>query len=137
MKKILLILIAIAVVTGAAGGYYLWNKPHKNMSKADAVHSVDANALLKEYESDEAAANAKYLSKIIEVKGEVAQVLEGENTTIVLATENGIFGVKCELDPHSKVEFPTYKAGDQVTLKGECTGFLGDVVLVRCVPSER
>lgn len=137
MKKILLILIAIAAVAGAAGGYYLWNKPHQNMSKADAAYALEANALFMEYESDEAAANAKYLSKIIEVKGEVSQVLEGENTTVVLATENGIFGVKCELDPHSKVEFPSYKAGDQVALKGECTGFLGDVVLVRCVPSER
>lgn len=137
MKKTLLIVIAIAAVAGAAGGYYLWNKPHKNMTKAEAAHSVEANALLSEYENDEAAANAKYLSRIIEVKGEVAQVLEGENTTVVLATENGIFGIKCELDPHSKVEFPTYKAGDQVALKGECTGFLGDVVLVRCVPVER
>lgn len=135
MKKIFLLVIAIAAVAGAGVGYYLWNKPHQNMSKADAAYSLEANALLAEYESDEAAANSKYLSKIIEVKGEVAQVLDGENTTVVLATENGIFGIKCELDPHSKVEFPTYKAGDQVALKGECTGYLGDVVLVRCVPS--
>ncbi|MBP8239482.1 MAG: hypothetical protein KAX50_05960 [Saprospiraceae bacterium] len=137
MKKVFFLVIAIAALAGAAAGYYLWNKPHQNISKAEAAHSVEANALFVEFESDEAAANTKYLSKIIEVKGEVSQVLDGKNTTIVLATENGIFGVKCELDPHSKVAFPDYKSGDQVALKGECTGFLGDVVLVRCVPSER
>jgi len=137
MKKVFFLVVAIAALAGAAAGYYLWNKPHQNISKAEAAYSVEANALFVEFESDETAANAKYLSKIIEVKGEVSQVLDGENTTVVLATENGIFGVKCELDPHSKVAFPTYKSGDQVTLKGECSGFLGDVVLVRCVPSER
>jgi hypothetical protein len=134
MKKIILLLFAAAVVIGGGVGYYMWNKPHKDMSKAAAVFSLDADALFSEYEADESAADAKYLGKVVQVSGTVAQVLPGEKITIVLETENGIFGVKCELDPFSDVEFPDYQPGDKVHLKGECSGFLGDVVLMRCVP---
>ncbi len=134
MKKFLIAALAVFVVIGAAVGYYMWNKPHKDMTKAKAEYSLDANALFSEFEADENAANAKYLGKIVEVSGTIAQVLPGDKTTVVLETENGIFGVKCELDPFSDVAFPEYQQGDVVSLKGNCTGFLGDVVLVRCVP---
>lgn len=134
MKKNLFVLLVIGVVAGAVVGYYLWNKPHKNMSSAKAAYSIDAQSLFDAYDTDEAGANQKYLGKVIAVSGVVSQVVEGEKKTVVLATDNGVFGVKCELDPFSTVKFPDYKAGEQVMLKGECTGFLGDVVLVRCVP---
>ncbi len=136
MKKLLFALFGIGIVAGAAVGYYLWNKPHKNMSSTKAAYSIDAQSLFETYDADEAEANQKYLGKVIAVSGVVSQIVEGEKKTIVLATDNGVFGVKCELDPFSTVKFPEYKAGQQVTLKGECTGFLGDVVLVRCVPGD-
>ncbi len=134
MKKAILIILLLGLAIGGGVGYYLWNKPHKDMSKADAAYALDANQLFSDFESDEAAANEKYLGKVIAVSGTVFQVLPGDKTTVVLETENGIFGVKCELDPFCKVSFPDYKVGETVTLKGECTGYLGDVVLVRCVP---
>lgn len=134
MKKYILIALAVCAVAGAAVGYYMWNKPHKDMTKAEADFTLDADALFSEFEADEDAANTKYLGKVIEVSGTVAQVLPSEKTTVVLETENGIFGVRCELDTFSNVDFPEYQPGDVVSLKGNCTGFLGDVVLVRCVP---
>ncbi len=136
MKKLLFVFLTAGLVIGAAVGYYLWNKPHKNMSSTKAAYSIDAQSLFEAYDADEAGANQKYLGKVIAVSGVVAQVVGGEKKTVVLATDNGVFGVKCELDPFSTVKFPDYKAGDQVMLKGECTGFLGDVVLVRCVPGD-
>ncbi len=136
MKKVIIAVLVLCVVAGAAIGYYMWNKPHKDMAKVHVAYTLDADTLFAAYEADEAAADARYLGKVVAVSGTVTQVLPGDKATVVLETANGIFGVRCESDPFSKVPFPEYKAGDKVTLKGECSGFLGDVVLVRCVPGK-
>jgi hypothetical protein len=135
MKKIVFLLLAVGIALAGGIGYWLWNKPHQDMSKAGAAFALSAEELLAAYEADEAAADALYLGKIVEVSGTVSQVVEGENTTVVLGADEGIFGIRCELDPFSALAFPDYQAGEVVRLKGECTGFLGDVVLMRCVPA--
>jgi hypothetical protein len=133
MKKILLILLALAVVGGATG-YYLWNKPHKDMAAAKIDLALDAKAIYDEYQADENAANAKYLEKVIAVKGTVKETTKDEDGTIKvsLETEND-FGVLCVLSEranHARTDFP---AGEAVTFKGNCTGLNFDVQLIDCV----
>ncbi len=127
------------VVVGALGGYYAyrqWNKPHREVEQAEAAKSVDATALFEEFSSDETAANEKYLDQIVQVCGSVASVSEGDGDaqiTIQLAT-GGMGVVLCSLDPEKYSDIPSgIKEGQQVCLKGICTGYLMDVVLDRCV----
>jgi hypothetical protein len=134
MKKITL-LVGILAVIGIGIGVMMYNKPHQNIKSAKADVSINAAELFAAYETDEAAANAQYLDKMIEVKGKVVEVKEGEDGNIGVTLDGGgmMFGVICELDnltDHKRTEFPV---GEEVTFKGICTGMLMDVVLVRCV----
>ncbi len=135
MKKFLLWgLLAAAVIAGGAG-YMMWNKPHQNMVNADAEVKVDAVTLYSEYETDEAAANAKYLGKIVEVSGTVRETTTDEGGTVKVMLDSGseLGGIICELDPLSEHKRTTFQSGEQVKLKGKCDGVLMDVVLTRCV----
>lgn len=133
MKKILIFLLAAGLI-GAAVGYYLWNKPHENMEKAKADVAIEAAQLFKEYNADENAANAKYLDKTIAVSGKVKESTKGEDGTIKVSLETGSdFGVVCEFDPLSKHPRTEFSPGEQVVLKGKCTGLNFDVQLTRCV----
>lgn len=129
--KYLLILVAI----GGAFGYYMYHKPHQNMDSATAEIQLSATQLFTDYENDEAGANGKYLDKIMEVSGKIKEVTTDENgmMSLTLASGSQMFGVICQMDnltTHNRTEF---KEGEEVKLKGICTGVLMDVVLVRCV----
>lgn len=135
MKRTLLYGIALVVLLGGAVGYYLYNKPHQDMRRATPAFKLTAAQLFSEYDADEAAANEKYLGKVIEVSGEVRSVDRGEEGRIAVTLESGhpMFGVVCELDELSEPKRTEFAAGEQVTFRCVCTGKLMDVVLNRCV----
>ncbi|MCE7922351.1 MAG: hypothetical protein DYG98_04790 [Haliscomenobacteraceae bacterium CHB4] len=136
MKRILYFLLAIACLSGAIG-YYLWNKPHENMQTAKADMTIDATALFNEFNTDEAAANAKYLDKTIAVAGKVKETTKADDGTVKVSLDTGSdFGVLCELDPLSQHARTDFAAGETVTLKGICTGLNFDVQLTRCVETK-
>lgn len=131
MKKLLIAALLLAVVGGGVG-YYMWNKPHQDIASATSDVTISANELLTAFQTGEEAANAKYLDKIVEVSGEVREVGQTEGKTVVrLNAGDSMDGVTCELDSNPKRT--DFKPGDQVTFKCTCSGFLMDVVLVRCV----
>ncbi|MCO6476016.1 MAG: hypothetical protein J5I94_05305 [Phaeodactylibacter sp.] len=134
MKKLLGIGLLLALV-GLGVGYFMYNKPHQNMEKAEADVSLQASELFSAFESDEGSANEKYLDKVIQVTGTVKEVSTDEegNVSLTLDSGNGLFGVICQLDNLAEHERTDFQPGEQVTLKGKCTGMLMDVVLVRCV----
>ena len=99
MKKILLIL-AILVAAGAAVGYYLYNKPRTGVAGLDPAHTVPAADLFNEFQSDENAANAKYLGKVVEVSGTVQTVDKDGSGNLSVAMETGS-------DAHFRSSFTT------------------------------
>lgn len=132
-KNILIGLISI-IVLGAGYGYYLWHKPPQDMASAKVDMALDAKIIYDEFSKDETAANAKYLDKVIQVKGVVASV-DKQNGTSLIMLDSGdpMGGVACELDPlttHAKTDF---QEGEEVTFKGTCSGKLSDVQISRCV----
>lgn len=131
MKKILTI-IAVLGVIGIGVATYMWNKPHQNMSSASSDLAIAAPALFTAFDTNEAEADAKYLEKIVSVKGKVKSV-DVEGKKIVLESDDDMFGVICELDALTEHKRLDFKVGEEVRMKGICTGKLMDVVLVRCV----
>ena len=129
MKKILIPLVALALV-GAGIGFYMYNKPVESLEHKKADVTVTADQLLSDYESDEKAANDKYLGKVVEVSGKVASIANEEGKVKVsLETSNPISSVICELE--DKMITGELKAGDDVKMKGMCSGYLSDVIVVQ------
>jgi hypothetical protein len=127
-KWLLLSLTAI-IITGAVVGYKMYNKPHRNVVNADAV-AVKAEVLVTLYETDENKANRQYLDKVLNVSGEVAGIAKNQKgETVITLKGSGLGGVICTLEGREPWEV---KQGSAIKIQGICTGYLTDVVLVRC-----
>jgi len=137
MKKLLFVLIPIIVV-GVFVGYRMWNKPHANMSDQESAFTVNSADLLKEFETDEAQCNLKYMDKVIQIKGKVLKTDNSDSTTIVILDANNPNAtIICELDPYTKHGKTIFNNGEEVVFKGICNGYLSDVVVSRCVQVDK
>jgi hypothetical protein len=134
MKKILLITAGLAAI-GIIAGVLLFNKPHKNIRNTPPDYSLTSQQLFTAFASDEAAANKKYLDKIIQLKGKVTASSIDEEGLSSITLEGGdmMFGVICKLDALAEHKRKDFAKGEEISVKGICSGMLMDVVLVRCV----
>ncbi|MBJ6118967.1 hypothetical protein JAO76_12235 [Pontibacter sp. BT310] len=138
MKKLILITIAAAVIA-AIVGFLLYNKPHRDTATATSDFIVEAPALLQEFTQNEAAANEKYLDKVVAVKGKVKLMTPDDegNLNLILDAADEMAGVICTIPKADTESAAGVKEGDEVVVKGVCTGVLMDVVLIRCVVEEK
>lgn len=129
MRKIFIGLFLLVLIGGGVG-LYMFNKPLESTMALKSDFTMKAADLLIAFESDETLANSKYLDKVIEVSGYVKKLNVDEGkTTVYLDSDNPMSNVIFQLE-----EFNTsIKEGEKITLKGVCTGYLMDVVLVRAV----
>jgi tRNA_anti-like len=129
MKKIILFLFVFGVL--AAGIiYYMYNKPVASLENKKPQVEVTAAELIVAYEADEKAANDSYLGKLLQVSGKVVDItVEDGRKKIHLETPNPMSLIICELE--AGVETGTLKPGDEVKVKGLCSGYLSDVILVQ------
>jgi hypothetical protein len=138
MKKAVLALAVLALI-GGAYGYYEYNRGHESMSSAAATESVAATEVFQAFATDETAANTKYLGKVIEIKGKVSSsVTEEGATTVVLFAGSETGTISCKLDPLAQHKRTSFTEGEEVLVKGICTGSLSmmdevEVILERCV----
>jgi hypothetical protein len=130
-------LISILCIVGFSTlfiGYKIYNKPHINVANEAADIEQTANTLFTEFSIDETKANAKYVDKIIAVKGVVTSISEeGKKAAIALQTNDSFGTVVCYLTAKDSKKSRQIKEGQLIVLKGICTGFLMDVILVKCV----
>jgi tRNA_anti-like len=139
MKKILILTTAIAMITGAAFAYYLYHKPHQSVANETPAFTLDAASLVSEYDANEKKANSKYLGKIIEVKGVVSEKSKNSAGHFCVTLQGpDLAGIGCEFEPKAQTHAAKLKEGEEVCIKGICSGVLMDVVMVDCtvVPSE-
>jgi hypothetical protein len=131
-KKSVLISITIIIICLGIGGWYVYTKilnpPHREV-KQEVAMKVDAEKIFQAYTANEKTANATYLDKAIEVSGKITSIAKNADSSIVvfLQTSDPIFGVKCTMEGNASA----LKEGDVVIIKGICTGFINDVVVIR------
>lgn len=103
IKTILIIGIAGLI---AAGGFtlYIFNMPHRDIQSVESDYSLSASDVVAEYLADPAAANEKYLdeegdSKVLEIKGELADISSdfNERTVLLLKPAGDKAGVSCTM----------------------------------------
>ncbi len=115
-------------------GFYLYNKPHKNVSSLKVSVSLTSKELCEQYQKDEAAADKIFLDKVIEVKGTVADIQHTDSTASVQlegCASSGNINCSFVFNKEDQIQLPLKNS--IINIKGRCTGFLADVNLVDCV----
>ena len=131
------ILIGVSLITflGASVGYYLYNKKPVDVRTLQPDLSVSANSLIAAFNSDETAANVKYLDKVIAVKGTISDIKIDSSTgqaSVILESGDPMSAVTCSFYNDEIGVVQKLSKGASVVIKGKCTGKLMDVVLNNC-----
>lgn len=136
MKKIFnryfFISIGVLILIGFGIAFMMYNKPHRSAAKEKESYTLTAQQIFDEFASNEKRANALYLDKIVMLKGKVREVDLGQKT-LILETNDNIFGVNCGMSKSEIQQLKKTKKGDWVGVKGICTGMLSDVVLTETI----
>lgn len=132
-RKYWVYFFALVIVAVAVYAWKEYNRKPENLMHAVADVKLKAEALAEAFETDEAAANAKYLGKIVEVEGTILHVdLTQLPSHIIIGNVNSMHNVGISL-AGSKQGPNELQKGMPVTARGECTGFLIDVELNNAV----
>ncbi|MDX1326596.1 MAG: hypothetical protein R3299_02750, partial [Arenibacter sp.] len=85
-------------------------------------------------ENNELEANKKYSDQLIMVKGPIDAIstLKG-NKVLALKPAGSASSVICHMLPEEGEKVGHLKVGQTITIKGVCTGYLLDVIMVRCM----
>ena len=134
IRNIALIIIGVLVIGGAATGYYLYTKPTPDVAGIKPEYTLTADELTRAFNSDEQKATQKYAGEVIEVSGQIAEKTANDTsmTFILTGQKDPGSGVRCSFSPNALEQAKQYDVGDQVQVKGKCTGKLFEVVLINC-----
>jgi hypothetical protein len=125
-KKVIrwsLITAGIFLLIGVVIYFYYATLTHEDTASLKADYTVKAIPFIKEFEKDHKAANKKYGEKIIAVKGFVTKILPADTTMNIEMkdTTTGSYLIFAFQDQHM-AEAKKIQPGDNVTLKGSCSG---------------
>jgi hypothetical protein len=140
LSKKNIILIVVLILLGAGIYFYKeYNRKPADISNVAPALSVNALSLVESYESDEAIANQQFLGKAIQVTGTIAEINNQQDTlvNVLIGDSNSMHKVSCLLDGRHLASVNNYRVGQQIIIRGFCTGFLMDVEMNRCVVIEK
>ena len=129
MKLRFKVIFIIFLFFSIASYLYIFEKPHRDYLREDAVISLSADDLFKEYQINQELSNDNYLNKMVEVHGKVALIEIGTSRSNI-SLDNHLF---CMFQMEISEE---YKEGDIITIKGRCIGYddiFSQVTLDQCL----
>ena len=140
MKKLRFLLffgLATGVLALLLVYLFLYNKPHRDFERARPDLQMSAESLYRAFTEDERTAESELIGKVLEITGEVYAVEETNDMVIVaFVFEEGFFGgegVRCTMLENHHQKALQLNPGQEVVIKGYCTGFTGsDVILEHC-----
>ena len=135
MKKIIIWLIIIGLISALGVYLYLFHFAAKHADPLDSSDKVEISAeqLFALYSQYEDSANALYLDKTISVHGLVRNIeLNGNRYTVTLNSNDSNGAVICEMDTLENEQVKALQPLAKVNIVGFCNGFLMDVQLDRC-----
>ena len=123
--KIILIVIGVLIVIGGGVGFYMFNKPARDVQNTKTDYSYNASEIVNEYLIDTQKANDKYLdeagnSKVLEISGVVAEITEDFNQqkVILLKAASDKAGVSCTFTSETNHNTLKINVGEEITIKG-------------------
>jgi RecJ-like exonuclease len=132
LYKIALLGTFIVVFSIVCYAVYLYYMEAADTGSIKPDYTISATELQKAFETDEAAASSKYINKVLQVSGTIISIAqtEGNNVNITLKTGSDLSSVICTF-PASRVH-SKLNEGEEITIKGQCSGYLMDVLLNNC-----
>lgn len=121
-KRILISGLALVLLFAGIYWYYATEK-YGDTKKVKSAYTVNAKEFIQEFQKDAAAANSKYTDKIITVNGTVSEI-EAADTTLnikFIDSASGSYAIFAFQQQHA-AEAKTLQVGDQVSIKGACSG---------------
>ena len=134
MKKIILVILVIALAGGLYGWFFVYNKPHTNFEFSNPDYKLTAQQLFNDFSSGK---GKDYSGKVIEING-IAQKTDISDTlaTLVFVFHQGMFGdegIRCILIPKFNTQLKKLVFPVSVKVKGFCAGYNDtDVILEHC-----
>lgn len=123
-----IVLLVVGPVLTWAGFYfassYLENEKFEDTANTKADYTVNASDLIKEFQANDSAANAKYREKILTVNGTISAIERPNDSTMnikFIDTTTGSYAIFPFLGEEF-VEAKNLKEGDTVSVKGSCSG---------------
>lgn len=135
MKKAKLIVLWIGVImVTVATLVALFNEPAVLLKNNDAEKELSVDTLFNFFITNEALANHQFLEKEIFVCGKLAAISPLWNNQTILKLEGKKSGsIHCLIATTKLYEkIKELKLNSEITLKGECIGFLDEVYLSNC-----
>lgn len=120
----------IAFASFKIGEKYVMGETHKQTENVKADYTVLADALIREFMENDTAANHKYVEKMLVVEGKISalDIQPDSSATLKFADSTGSYAIfsfeKTQLPALSSI-----KAGDQVSVKGVCSGSIFSEIL--------
>lgn len=127
MKKYFKYVFLIIIIGIIGIWFFVFYLPKTDIYRSITVKKsppISANEIAKDFLTNENTAFAKYSGKQIEVSGVVKQTqIENGKTAIYLNTADEFTSIYFLL----KDSMAQPNVGENITIKGICTGYLGDV----------
>ena len=127
---IIIVLIFVGITT-----FFIFNKPHRNISKEEIDYSVSSDDIFSEFLKNANTANQKYLDKIVMINGNLIQINHINNQYFLLIGGKEAV-VHCEMTQESIPLIIGLKESENVNIKGLFIGFddlLQEIQLKKCV----
>ena len=111
-----------------------YNKPHTDIRNSKPEMVMTPPDLIKEFVRDENTATKLYTEKIIQINGIVNDINTSDEKIIVTFKDGeSESSVICHMQAEEKSKTLKLQKGQKISVKGMCSGFLLDVMMVRCV----
>ena len=135
LSRIVLFVGLAIVLVAVIVGVYFYTLGQKDLTNARPDYTLPARELYADFEADENAASAKYLDKVVEVSGTVSHVEMNSDSAmnVMLMDDADMGGVLCTFNNVKKRSSIDVSSGDNVIIRGICSGMLMDVQLNNCV----
>ena len=134
-RKYVVLFLIIAITVLAIFFYKEFQRKPADLTNTEPALKVSVTTIVELYQNYETKANQQYLNKVIQVSGPIAEIINQQDTfvNIMLGDTISLHKVSCILNKAHLKNVKNYKVGQQINIKGICTGFLIDVELNRCV----
>jgi len=125
--KVILALAVVGIIALFLVYKFVYNKPHPDFEKKKADYSITASELFTSYRDDNASASKKFNGKVLEVSGILDDIETVNGLSIaVFVFDEGMFGdegVRITMLPEHSKMLNNYVPGQEITIKGFCTGY--------------